>query len=101
MYVLGDIAYASNNGESLKIENMKILDKLCMLVTFSNGEKRIFDASKLLQYPIYKQLEDYEVFKSARLQNGIIVWNNGKIDISPETVYINSFEYEEKIEEIG
>lgn len=101
MYVLGDIAYASNNGESLKIENMKILDKLCMLVTFSNGEKRIFDASKLLQYPIYKQLEDYEVFKSARLQNGIIVWNNGEIDISPETVYINSFEYEEKIEEIG
>ncbi len=101
MYIVNDIAYAGNNSEILKIKNISIIAELCMLVTFSSGEKRVFDASKLLEYPIYKKLEDYEIFKNAYLENGIIVWNNGEIDISPETVYANSFEYEQEIRELG
>ncbi len=27
--------------------------------------------------------------------NGIIVWENGSIDIAPDTVYKNSYEYEQ------
>lgn len=100
MYILNDIAYAGENGNILKIKDIKIIEQLCMLVTFSSGEKRIFDVSKLLKYPIYKQLENFEIFKKAYIENGIIVWDDGKIDISPETVYANSFEYEE-IEKFG
>lgn len=100
MYILNDIAYAGNN-ETLKIKNIKVIAELYMLVTFSSGEKRIFDVSKLLKYPIYKKLEDYEIFKNAYIENGIIVWNNGEIDVSPETVYANSFEYEEIIKKFG
>ena len=94
MYVLNDIAYASNNEQDLKIEKFKIIADLCMLITFSNGEKRIFDATNLLKYPIYQKLKEYDVFNNAYIENGILVWNEGKIDISPETVYCNSFEYE-------
>ena len=47
------------------------------------------------------KLEDYNVFKKAYVENGIIIWDNGEIDISPETVYANSFEYEEKIRGIS
>ncbi len=101
MYILDDIAYAGNSNEILKIKNIKIIAELYMLVTFSTGEKRVFDVSKLLEYPIYKKLEDYEIFKSAYVENGIIVWDNGEIDVSPETVYANSFEYEQDIRKFG
>lgn len=101
MYILNDIAYAGNTSEILKVKNIKVIAELCMLVTFSNGEKRIFDLSKLVEYPVYKKLKDYEIFKSAYVENGIIVWNNGEIDISPETVYSNSFEYEQDIRKFG
>lgn len=96
MYILNDIAYADNfNNENIKIIEIKIVTDLCMLVTFSNGEKRIFDAKPLLQYPVYEILKDYTIFKNAYVENGIIVLENGKIDISPETVYNNSYVYEE------
>ena len=76
---------------------MKIISELCMLVTFSNGERRIFDAQYLLKYPVYKKLQDFNVFKSAYIENGIIVWDNGAIDIGIETVYNNSFVYEQQL----
>ncbi len=80
--------------ENLKVKEVKVVAELCLLVTFSNNEKRIFDATYLLQYPVYKELKDFEVFKKIQIQNGIITWKNGKIDIDTNTIYDNSFEYE-------
>ena len=97
MYIINDIAYAENfNNKDLKIVEIKIVSELCMLVTFSNGEKRIFDAKYLIEYPAYKKLEEFDVFKNAYIENGIIVWENGTIDIATNTVYQNSYEYEQK-----
>lgn len=97
MYIVNDIAYAENfDNKDLKVTAIKIVSELCMLVTFSNGEKRIFDANYLIEYPAYKKLEDFNVFKKAYIENGIIVWENGTIDIAPDTVYQNSYEYEQR-----
>ncbi len=96
MYVKDDIVYADNsNNESIKVVEIKIITDLCMLVTFNNGEKRIFDATKILKYPIYEPLKNYEIFKNAYVEHGVIIWENGKIDISPEMVYNNSYVYEQ------
>lgn len=97
MYVVDGIAYANNSSDDeLKIVNLKIISELCMLVTFSNGEKRIFDANYLTQYPIYEKLKDYNIFKKAYIENGTIMWDDGKIDVGTNTVYKNSYEYEEE-----
>ena len=97
MYVVNDIAYAENvYNKELKIVHLKVVSELCMLVTFSNGEKRIFDAKYLTKYPVYKKLDEYNTFKNAYIENGIIVWDNGDIDISVESVYNNSYAYEQK-----
>lgn len=97
MFIKNDIAYAGKFEKKLKVTSIKVVSELCMLVAFSTGEERIFDASELLKYPIYRKLENYEIFKNAYIENGIIVWDNGAIDISPETVYANSFEYKQNI----
>lgn len=98
MYIVNDIVYADDfNKTNLKVTEIKIISELCILVTFSNGEKRIFDATYLLQFPVYKNLQNFDVFKNAYLENGIIVWDNGKIDISTDTLYNNSYKYEQDI----
>lgn len=98
MYILNDIAYADEFvDKEIKVKEIKIITELCMLITFSTGEKRIFDAKFLTQYPAYKKLEDFELFKTAYIENGIIVWDNGSIDISSYTVYKNSYEYDSEV----
>lgn len=98
MYILGDIAYADNyNNEQIKVKKIKVVSELCLLVTFSNEEKRIFDAKELLKYPVYEKLKDFEIFKNAYVEHGIIIWDNGKIDIAPEIVYNNSYVYEQNL----
>ena len=98
MRILNDIAYADDyNSENLKVIKVEIISELCMLVTFSNGEKRIFDLIELVNYPAYQKLKDFNLFKQAYIENGVIVWDNGNIDIAPETVYKNSYVYEQNI----
>ncbi len=98
MYIINDIAYADDyNNQNLKVKEIKVISELCMLITFSTGEKRIFDANFLIQYPAYVELQNFEIFKNAYIENGIIVWNNGKIDVTAETIYNNSYEYEQDI----
>ncbi|MBR3107065.1 MAG: DUF2442 domain-containing protein [Clostridia bacterium] len=64
-----------------------------MLVTFSTGEKRLFDAT-LLKGSAFAPLQDEEIFIHPVLFHGVITWNNGEIDIAPETVYQESYAYD-------
>ena len=94
MFIKDGIAYANVPNDEIKIINVKVVGELSLLVTFSSGEERIFDMAYLMKYPIYKKLEDYELFKTVYVENGVLVWNNGEIDIAPEEVYKESYEYE-------
>lgn len=97
MYIINGIAYAGGPKEDLKIIFLKILDNLYMLITFSTGEKRIFDATFLLKNPVYKPLSNREIFNTAKIEHGVLTWLNGDIDISPDTVYKKSFAYDETL----
>lgn len=93
MYSINGIVYAGNPSSETRIHEVKALDDLMMIVTFSNGEKRIFDASILLSMPAFKIIEDESIFKSATIDHGIVVWNDGEIDVAPEFIYLNSYVY--------
>ncbi len=95
MYIINGIAYAGEPMDVIKVKSVKVVSELCLLLTFSTGEKRIFDATTLLQYPVYQPLTNDELFKQAYIEGGTVVWNNGDIDIAPETLYNNSFKYDE------
>lgn len=68
---------------------------MMMILTFTSGERRLYDATQLLQYPAFQPLRDEAVFKSAAVEYGMVVWNDGEIDLAPETMYVNSYAYNE------
>ena len=95
MYIDNGIAYAGTPTKEIRIRAVKVLDDMMMILTFTSGEKRLYDATQLLAYPAFQPLRDEAVFKSAAVEYGAVVWNNGEIDIAPETMYANSFAYDE------
>lgn len=94
MFEINGIVYASEFKESLKITDAKITDHLMMLLTFSNGEKRVFDAT-VLTGPVFKPLEDDLVFENFKIVHGVLTWMDEEIDCAPEYMYERSYAYEE------
>ena len=95
MYVKNGICYAGAYEESIKVTEAKPLRGGMMLITFSTGEKRLFDTTRL-EGPAFRPLADEQIFSHPTLFHGVITWNNGEIDIAPETVYRESFAYQEE-----
>lgn len=95
MHVLDGIAYADELRDGIKVEAAKAVNDMSMLVTFSSGETRLFDASQLVAKPAFEALGDYETFQSFDIDRGVVTWDRGNIDIAPETMYKMSFPYEQ------
>lgn len=93
MYIMDGIVYAGEPTESL-VTKVKPLDDMIMLVTFSNGETKLFDAT-ILTGQVYEPLKDDKIFKNPVIEYGVVTWNDGDIDCSPEYMYKNSYEYPE------
>ena len=93
MYIIDDVCYAGEMQEGIRVTDARPLRVSMMLVTFSTGEKRLFDTTKL-QGSAFAPLADEKVFSNPVLFHGVITWNNGEIDIAPEAVYRESYAYE-------
>ena len=93
MYIANGIAYANAKMQEASVKAVKPLDDMMMIVTFNSGEKRLYDATQLLAFPAFQPLKDEKIFKN--VEYGVVTWNNGEIDIAPETMYENSYEYPE------
>ena len=95
MYIANGIAYAGARMQETAVRAVKPLDDMMMIVTFSSGEKRLYDATQLLAFSAFQPLKDEKIFKNAKVEYGVVTWNDGEIDIAPETMYENSYEYPE------
>ncbi len=70
-----------------RVSSVEIRPDYHLLLTFRNGEQRLFDVSDLLKLPAYRTVKN--VFSSVNVEFGTFVWP-GDIDISPETLYLKS-----------
>ena len=92
MYIIDDICYAGELTDGIKIKNAKPLVGGIILLTFSTGEKRLLDTT-LLKGTVFKALDDEKIFRDVKVVCGVIKWDNGKVDIAPETAYELSYPY--------
>lgn len=68
---------------------VEIISNHQLLVTFNNQEKRIFDVSGYLDFPVFQVLRNPTFFNSVRVEYGTVVWPND-VDFCPDTVYLKS-----------
>ena len=93
MYIVNGICYAGNDLEEIRVKEALPLRGGMMLVTFTSGEKRLFDTTTLTG-SAFEPLKNEEIFKNVSIFHGVMTWDNGEIDIAPETVYAESYPYE-------
>ena len=92
MYIKDGICYAGELEPGITITDAKPLDGGIVLVTFSTSEKRLFYTTEI-EGEVFKPLLDPKIFRNPVIAYGTITWDNGNIDIAPETVYNMSYPY--------
>lgn len=75
--------------ELLTVTDVKANADFSLLLTFSNGEKRLYDATPLLKEKLYQDLRNTHLFLQAKALYGTVVWNDN-LDIAPEYLYEQS-----------
>ncbi len=78
---------------SIRVVKVKPLADRMMLITFNNGETRLFDSS-VLNGPVFDKLKDDKIFCNPTVDHGVVTWDNGAIDCAPEFMYSHSYEYD-------
>jgi hypothetical protein len=61
-----------------------------LLLNFTNGEQRVFDAKPYLGKGVFKRLKDRSTFFGVRVVAGSVEWP-GEIDLSYDTLYLESY----------
>ncbi len=93
MYIFNGFVYGGEPLEQMKIISVKALNDMIMLLTFSNGETRLFDAT-ILKGEVFKSLKEDSIFKNPIIDHGVVTWLDGQIDCAPEFMYKNSYAYD-------
>ena len=60
-----------------------------LIITFTNGEEKVFDMKPYLDKGVFTALQDVALFTTAHTAWGTVVWNED-IDMSPDTLYLYS-----------
>ena len=76
----------------LSVKEVKTLDEYKLLVTFENGEVKLFDMNPYLDKGIFRELKNITLFKSAKVNFDTVEWQNDA-DIDPETLYEDGIPY--------
>jgi hypothetical protein len=72
-----------------RVTEVSTLDGYRLRLVFSNGERKVFDASPYLSYPAFSKLANPGFFSLVRPDHGTVVWPDD-IDFCPDTVYLES-----------
>ena len=71
----------------LEIIKAEYLDGYRMLISFNDGQRKVFDFSSLIdKYPVFMPLKNLEIFKFYTITD-TLEWNDSTIDIAPEYLY--------------
>ncbi|MEC4747059.1 DUF2442 domain-containing protein [Methylomicrobium sp. Wu6] len=69
-------------------------DDYQLLLQFTDGKQGLYDCKHLLNFGIFKQLQDKHYFKQAFVNDGTVHWPNEQ-DICPDTLYLDAAKIDE------
>ena len=72
-----------------RVVRVKPCEDYKLVLTFTNGEHRVFDARSLLDIPVFSPLKSKSFFDSVYVAYGTVQWPQD-IDYCPDTLYMNS-----------
>nr|QGT51403.1 hypothetical protein Unknown280_0950 [uncultured Spirochaetaceae bacterium] len=82
-----DIVFVAS--EIICAKSVEPLENYRLLITFSNCEKKVYDALALLEKPNFAPLKNKAFFNTARVECGTVVWND-ELDLCPEDLWEKS-----------
>ena len=94
MFERDGIVYAGEPVQGICVAEAEHVGEGCLLVTFSTGEIRLFDASEVWDIPVFEALKSDDVLSDFKIDRGVLTWLGGDVDISPEALYERSRQYE-------
>jgi hypothetical protein len=71
------------------IQSVKPLPDYQIELQFDNGEVRVLDMTSYLDFGVFAELRDEELFKTVQVCFDSVEWKNGA-DLCPEALYENS-----------
>ena len=70
-----------------QVKSVTAREDFTLLILFSDGRQKIFNAMPYLNRGVFKKLKDWNLFRQARVGLGTVVWPED-LDIAPETLYL-------------
>lgn len=64
-------------------------DDYKLILTFTNGEHKIYDCHDLLSFGVFEELQDKNYFKQVTITDGTVTWPHEQ-DLCPDTLYLDS-----------
>ena len=83
------IGHDSRHPLNPRVQKVRARADYRLELTFSNGEVGTYDCGPLLQFGVFKELQDKSYFRKARAEGGTVVWPHEQ-DICPDTLYLDS-----------
>ena len=70
-----------------RVKEVTVQKNFTLLVTFTNGEEKLFDVKPYLETGVFKNLKNLAMFATAHAEYGTVVWQNN-VDFDPDTLYL-------------
>ena len=66
------------------VTSVKVLDNHSLELTFEDGYHGVFNMQPYFTQKPFDQLTNPDLFRTAQIGYGTIIWDGGRIDIAPE-----------------
>ncbi len=78
-----------------RVQSVKPTGDYQLLLQFTDGKQGLYDCKPLLDFGVFRRLQDKHYFMQVSVNDGTVNWPNEQ-DICPDTLYLEAVMIEQK-----